>query len=44
MAAAVLEFGQHVRVGKWYAVQQVAPEGEEKADRLVVVTVYTYYF
>jgi len=31
-------------VGKWYAVQQVAPVVEERADRLVVVTVYTYYF
>jgi hypothetical protein len=30
--------------GKWYAVQQVAPVVEERTDRLVVVTVYTYYF
>jgi hypothetical protein len=29
--------------GKWYAVQQVAPV-EERADRFVVITVYTYYF
>jgi hypothetical protein len=30
--------------GKWYAVQQVAAIVEERADRLVVVTVYTFYF
>jgi len=30
--------------GKRYAVKQVAPVVIEEADRLVVVTVYVYYF
>jgi hypothetical protein len=30
--------------GKWHAVQQIAAVVAEEADRLVVVTVYTYYF
>ncbi len=30
--------------GTWYAVQQVAPIVDEKEDRFVVVTVYTFYF
>jgi hypothetical protein len=30
--------------GTWYAVQQVTPVVDEEADRIVVVTVYTYYF
>ena len=30
--------------GKHYAVKQVAPVVVERSDRLVVVTVYTYYF
>ncbi len=30
--------------GEWYAVQQVTAIVAEEADRLVVVTVYTYYF
>jgi hypothetical protein len=30
--------------GKWYAVKQVAAIVAEEAERLVVVTVYTYYF
>jgi hypothetical protein len=30
--------------GSWYAVQQVAPVIAEEADRIVVVTVYTFYF
>jgi len=30
--------------GVWYAVQQVAAVVAEESDRLVVVTVYTYYF
>lgn len=38
-----LEF-QREWAGKWYAVQQVVPVVEERADRLVVVTVFTYYF
>lgn len=30
--------------GKHYAVKQVAPIVAEEADRLVVVTVFVYYF
>jgi hypothetical protein len=30
--------------GKYYAVQQVAPVVDEEPDRIVVVTVYTFYF
>ena len=30
--------------GKHYAVQQVAPIVAEEPDRMVVVTVYTFYF
>ena len=30
--------------GKDYAVKQVAPVVGEETDRLVVVTVYTFYF
>lgn len=30
--------------GKWYAVQQVAPVVDDEADRIVVVTVYAFYF
>lgn len=30
--------------GKFYAVKQVAPVVAEEADRLVVVTVFVYYF
>ncbi|OIP02246.1 MAG: hypothetical protein AUJ96_16510 [Armatimonadetes bacterium CG2_30_66_41] len=30
--------------GRHYAVKQVAPVVAEERDRLVVVTVYTYYF
>ena len=30
--------------GKFYAVKQVAPVIAEEADRLVVVTVFVYYF
>jgi len=30
--------------GRYYAVQQVAPVVDELPDRLVVVTVYTFYF
>ncbi len=30
--------------GRYYAVQQVAPVVDERPDRLVVVTVYTFYF
>ena len=30
--------------GTRYAVQQVAPVGDEEANRFVVVSVYTYYF
>ena len=30
--------------GKHYAVKQVAPVVAEEADRLVVVTVFVYYF
>ena len=30
--------------GKYYAVKQVAPPIVEKADRIVVVTVYTFFF
>ena len=30
--------------GKHYAVKQVAPVIAEEADRLVVVTVFVYYF
>jgi hypothetical protein len=31
-------------VGAWYAVQQVAPVVDEEAERLVVITVFTFYF
>lgn len=30
--------------GKHYAVKQVAPVVAEEADRLVVITVFVYYF
>ena len=30
--------------GKYYAVQQVAAVVAEESDRMVVVTVYTFYF
>jgi hypothetical protein len=30
--------------GRYYGVQQVVPVVAEEADRLVVVTVYTFYF
>jgi hypothetical protein len=30
--------------GRYYAVQQVAPVVAEEANRIVVVTVYTFYF
>jgi len=30
--------------GKYYAVKQVAPIVAEEGDRLVVVTVFVYYF
>jgi hypothetical protein len=30
--------------GKYYAVQQVVPVVAEERDRIVVVTVYTFYF
>jgi hypothetical protein len=30
--------------GRYYGVQQVAPIVAEESDRLVVVTVYTFYF
>ena len=36
-------FGDEWR-GKRYAVKQVAPVVAEEADRLVVVTVFVYYF
>jgi len=38
-----LAFYSHWR-GKFYAVKQVAPIVAEEADRLVVVTVFVYYF
>jgi hypothetical protein len=31
-------------VGSFYAVKQVAPLLAEEADRIVVVTVFVYYF
>lgn len=30
--------------GRYYGVQQVAPVVDEMPDRIVVVTVYTFYF
>jgi hypothetical protein len=30
--------------GRYYAVQQVVPVAAEDTDRIVVVTVYTFYF
>jgi hypothetical protein len=30
--------------GRYYRMQQIAPVVAEEADRLVVVTVYTFYF
>ena len=30
--------------GKYYAVKQVAPIVKEESKKLVVVTVYTFYF
>ena len=30
--------------GRYYGVQQVAPVVAEEADRIVVITVYTFYF
>lgn len=38
-----LDFHRQWR-GKHYAVKQVAPVVAEEMDRLVVVTVYVYYF
>ncbi len=38
-----LEF-QKEWAGHWYAVQQVVAVVAEEADRIVVITVYTYYF
>ena len=38
-----LEF-QKKWAGNWYAVQQIVPVLAEEADRLVVITVYAYYF
>ena len=32
------------RDGRYYGVQQVVPVVDEEADRIVVVTVYTFYF
>ena len=29
---------------KYYAVQQIAPVSVEEDDRIVVITVYTFYF
>jgi bifunctional N-acetylglucosamine-1-phosphate-uridyltransferase/glucosamine-1-phosphate-acetyltransferase GlmU-like protein len=30
--------------GTWYAVQQVSPVVDEETERLVVITVFTFYF
>ena len=30
--------------GKYYAIKQVAPVVVEEADRIVVITVYTFFF
>lgn len=30
--------------GRYYRVQQIAPVVDEEADRIVVITVYTFYF
>jgi hypothetical protein len=30
--------------GRYYRMQQVAPVVAEEADRMVVITVYTFYF
>ena len=30
--------------GRYYAVQQVAPVVKEEGDKIVVITVYTFYF
>ena len=30
--------------GRYYAVQQIAPVVSEEQDRIVVITVYTFYF
>jgi Domain of unknown function (DUF4258) len=30
--------------GRYYGVQQVAPVVKEEDDRLIVITVYTFYF
>ena len=30
--------------GRYYGVQQVAPVVKEEEDRIVVITVYTFYF
>ncbi|MBM3189278.1 MAG: DUF4258 domain-containing protein [Chloroflexi bacterium] len=38
-----LAFNSHWR-GKHYAVKQVAPVVAEEADRLVVITVFVYWF
>ena len=38
-----LEFQREWR-GRYYGVQQVIPIVAEEAERLVVVTVYTFYF
>lgn len=38
-----LEYRRHW-AGKYYGLQQVAPVVAEEEDRLVVVTVYTFYF
>jgi hypothetical protein len=36
-------FHSHWR-GKFYAVKQVAPLVAEEADRIIIVTVFVYYF
>jgi hypothetical protein len=30
--------------GKYYRIQQIAPVVAEEIDRIVIVTVYTFYF
>jgi len=30
--------------GRYYGVQQIVPVVDEEAERIVVVTVYTFYF
>ena len=38
-----VEFGREWD-GKHYAVQQIAPVTIEEDDRIIVITVYTFYF